>query len=190
MTHSPVLTARYARAHRTIRSESLAVIVGGILVMLGGLLVEEVIVVVIGFAVAMIGVITWLVRASLAMWRRSQTPTLLFISSEGIGAILPDSSSIFLDWQMMRARMYANGWWSAALSDAGAEYGAARDCGLVITERKGRRVYVTRELSGYEELIAILVDYRVPIRTSGSGDERNRTGWRGGLELSAGGFSN
>ncbi len=188
MTHSPSVRLRFVSAAKAIRAESLALIVGGLLIVIGGLLVEETIIAVVGLAIVATGLGAWLLRASFILWRRARVPSLLFVSGDGIGAILPDSSAVHLPWGSVLVRTVNYARIATPLGDRPV---GVREEGLLLMERGGRKVYITRELSGFEELIAILKDYGIPI-VDGSffGDGGASRQWRGGLELSPGGFSN
>lgn len=186
MTHSPVLAIRYARVHRTIRSESLTMMVVGILMLMSGLLIEDIIIVVTGIGIAALSVALWFVRAMMALWRRSLIPSLLFLSENGIGAILSDTSSLLFPWETLRARSIVYG----PAFEYAPPLAQLDEQALVLTEPEGHRIYITHDFSGYDELVAILSDYGVPITGQSIPRGGTRSPWQGGWELSAGGFSN
>jgi hypothetical protein len=107
---------------------------------------------------------------------------MIFVSDDGVGAILPNNSSMFVEWHglvahefcYLRGRLPNN----VCIAD-----NAMR--GVMLESPAGLRLYLTHDLDGYEELLEIIVELEIPIHVAGSSILNARGGfidWRRKLE--------
>ncbi len=170
MIHSPAVHARYAHIRRLIIFESIGIIGAGLLAGAMGVLGREPIVTDCGIAAVVLGVISWIIRGLRAGFRRRYTPTILLISEEGIGAILPNTSSLHLRWSDIRAREIRMQADSSAVPTREDDLiaGDQPRCSIQLKGYDRQRLYLTEDLDGYNELLEILNELEIKVRPSGS----------------------
>lgn len=184
MIHSPTVGVRYAHLRRLIALESAGIAGVGLLAASLGWLGREPVVLLAGLLAVVTAAFSWIIRSARILYRHRRTPTMLLISEQGIGAILPNTSSLQFQWKTMCARtIHLQARMRAVPPQGRAGWnGEGWSRGLML-KGEGGRLYLTCDLDGYNELMEILADYNIPLapprRLNPQGDD---AGLRSGLE--------
>lgn len=158
MLHSPAVSGRYAHMRRGIITESVCMAATGFIVMLTGFRADLPAAVPAGLMIMVMAAVTLCVRSLRLRYRRSHTPGMIFVAKDGLGAIMPDTSSVLFRWGVLKGREIRLG--------GGAEEGTSAGDGgkehAIMLKANGTRLYLTRDLDGYDRLRDILRDLKVP----------------------------
>jgi hypothetical protein len=182
MFHPSTTWIRYARIERVMDTESTGVLCAGAAVMLAGMVREESLLLMLGIAIFITGFTTWTIRRYALLRRRGETPRMVFVSDDGISAILPNRSSMRLRWNGLSAHEFCH-IRGGLPGKSNASDTAMR--GMMLKNAIGQRLYLTHDLDGYEEFLEILVDLDVPVHATSHTFVSSRgsfTDWKRNLE--------
>lgn len=157
MTHPPSVVHRYDYLHRLIRIESLGIALAGAFAASVGLIAQELAIMVLGMAVLLSGMLSWPIRHMRLRYRQRWTPTMIFISEEGVTGMFPDTSSVLLRWERLKAReIYYQHRNTLSRNETDGSRG-------VMLRADARRFYLTSGLNGFSELRDILKDFGITL---------------------------
>jgi hypothetical protein len=136
-----------------------------------------------GMMMLVSGLLSWGIRLRLLRLRSSSTPGMLFISREGIEAILPDNSGVSLKWLHIEATriVFQRAHFFRKLTHSPGFH----ERGISLRAPGGQTICLTEELSGYGELLDILDDLGIPLVSASSraiGIQGGHSDWRHRLE--------
>lgn len=161
MIHSPALARRYGMMRRGITFDTLCVLVMASLAMFAGWAGRAEPLLAFGVTLAATALGMWIFRSLRIGYRARHTPTMLFVNTEGITGVMPNTRARSVRWHSMRAQ-------ALRLAPRIAARGRMRApaVGLLLRGERRERFYVTRDLEGFDELLDVLVDMDVPVHTT------------------------
>jgi hypothetical protein len=165
---------------RNIHIQSIGLSAGGIVVYGLGSILSVAMAVVGGMMMLATGLLSWGLRLRLLRQRSGAAPGMLFISREGIEAILPDNSGVTLKWLQIEATRIV---FQRPLPFSHST--ACNERGISLKSPGGKTICLTEELSGYGELLDILDDLGIPLVSAYSraiGIQGGHSDWRHRLE--------
>jgi hypothetical protein len=184
MVHSPEVSVRFARMEKSIHSGSLGVLAGGSLLFAAGWIVVVAPLLLLGIGVLVIDCMSWMIRLHLLRQRRQSTPGMIFISQDGVEAILPDNSGIQLKWGEIEVTRITL---QRRIGVLALRTYPLHERGITLKSSRGM-ICLTEQLSGYGELLDILADLGIPVASPSSrllGIQGGYSDWHHRLEYRA-----
>lgn len=164
MIHSPTVGVRYAYLRRLIAIESAGIVGVALLAASLGWLGREPVVLLAGLLAAAAGILSGVIRSVRLLYRHRHTPSMLLISEQGVGAILPNTRSLQFQWKNLHARtIHLQPRMRAVPPQGGTRRDGEGWSRALMLKGKGGRLYLTCDLDGYNELMEILADYNIPL---------------------------
>ena len=143
----------------------------------------------IGGVLLALGLFSWIFRLGLLRQRAMNIPGMLFVSKEGIEAILPDTRSTTLAWEGLQATSITFfRYVSPRISLFRSKHMVHRTTGMALRSAGGTTIYVVDDLEGYDELLEILAEMGVHVKSFSSrllGVHGTHPDLRGHLETDA-----
>lgn len=185
MLHGPLMSSRYMHLGHSVTVESLGVIGAGTSVAFAGWFVDIFAIWLVGTLALVGGLAGWMARRTRLMFRRRRTPGMVFVSESGVGAIMPDTTSIFVQWACLQAHVVRYPRPLVPFRTGSTPCSTGDMHGLLLKGPRGRRIYITHDLDGYNDLLDILIDMNVPIKWPEEAPSSAHGGfieWKKGLE--------
>ncbi|HVZ40430.1 MAG TPA: hypothetical protein VHI13_14220 [Candidatus Kapabacteria bacterium] len=161
LMHGPILRHRFAAIRHGIMLDAFGFLLAGGIVSGAGLLGGVLQVMLTGIAIILMSGILWCWRTYMMHRRQHETPTMIFVSNEGISGIMPDNRSITIGWPGLSAHET----WStpSLLSSRTTEQDRRAWHGLMLRGSGRERIHLMHDLEGFEDMLCVLADLAVPL---------------------------
>ncbi len=164
LIHSPALRLRYARIRRGITVDAVSLVASGIVVALAGWIGNAPAAIAAGMVTSLAAICLWGIRTGQIRFRERNTPAMLFVAESGISAIMPDSSTRNFRWSQLSA--HEAGFRPSVLATYDVRRQREDLLGLMLKCETGCRLYLTRDLDGFADLLEVLVEMNVPMSST------------------------
>jgi hypothetical protein len=155
---------------RTIHIESAVLAIAGLALQLAGWIASEPGILLGGVFLSCCGLFAWVLRLGLLRQRIVNIPGMVFVSQQGVEAILPDTHAVSLSWDGLRARQITlhRRFLPKLRLVTSARRFRHRSNGLALRSAAGITIYVTDELDGYDEFLDILDEMNIRLESFSS----------------------
>jgi hypothetical protein len=189
LLHAPDTHHRLTAREQTVHAESIGIAMGGAVAQAIGWMFMEPAAFAIGGILLAMGLFSWIFRLGLLRQRAMNIPGMLFVSKEGIEALLPDTRSTTLAWEGLQATSITFfRHISPRITVLTSRHMVHRTTGLALRSASGTTIYVVDDLEGYNELLDILAEMGIQVKSFSSrllGAHGTHPDWRGHLETDA-----
>lgn len=149
------------RVRRGIIVDSTGLAIGGLAAGIVGLVAGMMLLTVVAAVIMLTAAVLWSVRMTVTRYRERRTPTMLFVSVEGVSAIMPDAATVSMVWPEISA--HEARFRPGLLVSYDNVYQREEGRGLLLEGGAGKRLYLTRDLDGFADLLEVLAELDVPL---------------------------
>lgn len=161
LTHGPIVRHRFATIRRGIMLDTLGFLLGGVCAATAGLFAGITEVTLTGAGAIFLSGIHWCVRTAIMNRRQRATPSIIFVSDDGISGIMPDNHSITIAWHGLTA--HETHFTPSILSSNTTASDRMAWRGLLLKGDGKERIHVMHDLDGLDDLLCVLADLSVPV---------------------------